>query len=94
VIKCATEPEMTAFNRRSVRAAERGYANRVCLSHDAGVIDGLSEADKAAQIPDWRFTFIPQEFSLMLRERGVSDEAIEQMTVGNPRAIFEQTEPY
>ena len=30
----------------------------------------------------------------MLRERGVSDEAIEQMTVGNPRAIFEQTEPY
>jgi len=181
VIKCATEPEMTAFNRRSVRAAarahrrtgvpigthtypenrtglqqlgvfeqegvdlgrviighsddsddigyleeiigagaylgmdriglptprtneqradmvtalvERGYANRVCLSHDAGVMDGLSEADKAAQMPDWRFTFIPREFSSMLRERGVGDEAIEQMTVGNPRAIFEQTEPY
>lgn len=181
VIKCATEPEMTAFNRRSVRAAarahrrtgvpigthtypenrtgleqigvfeqegvdlnrviighsddsddigyleeiinagaycgmdrigitmprtneqradmiaalvERGYAERICMSHDAGVMDGFAEADKMARMPDWRFTFIPREFSEMLRERGVSDQAIEQITVRNPRAIFEQTEPY
>lgn len=73
---------------------ERGYADRVCLSHDSGVMEGYDEALKAERSPDWRYTFIPREFSAMLRDRGVSDDAIEQMTVRNPRAIFEQTEPY
>ncbi len=73
---------------------ERGHVERICLSHDSGVMEGFDEAVKAERSPDWRYTFIPREFSGLLRERGVSDEAIEQMTVGNPRAIFEQTEPY
>ncbi len=73
---------------------ERGYADRMCLSHDSGVMEGYDEALKAERSPDWRYTFIPREFSAMLRDRGVSDDAIEQMTVRNPRAIFQQTEPY
>jgi len=73
---------------------ERGFADRVCLSHDSGVMEGYDETLKAERTPDWRYTFIPREFSAMLRERGVSDYAIEQMTVRNPRTIFEQTEPY
>lgn len=73
---------------------ERGYADRVCLSHDSGVMEGYDEALKAERSPDWRYTFIPREFSALLRDRDVSDDAIEQMTVRNPRAIFEQTAPY
>jgi len=73
---------------------ERGYADRVCLSHDSGVMEGYDEALKAERSPDWRYTFIPREFSALLRERSVSDDAIEQMTVRNPRTIFEQTSPY
>lgn len=73
---------------------ERGYADRVCLSHDSGVMEGYDEALKAERSPDWRYTFIPREFSALLRERSVSDDAIEQMTVRNPRTIFQQTSPY
>jgi phosphotriesterase-related protein len=86
----------TSEERADMVAAlvERGYAGRVCLSHDAGVMEGYDEALKAERSPDWRYTFIPQTFLGMLRDRGVSDDAIEQMTVANPRTIFEQTEPY
>jgi phosphotriesterase-related protein len=73
---------------------ERGYASRITLSHDAGRMHGFSEEVKAERIPDWRYTFIPLEFSQLLRDRGVSDDAIKQMTIRNPRAIFEQTQPY
>lgn len=73
---------------------ERGYANRITLSHDAGRMHGFSEEVKAERIPEWRYTFIPLEFSQLLRDRGVSDDDIEQMTVRNPRTIFEQTQPY
>ena len=73
---------------------ERGHVERICMSHDSGVMEGYDEALKAERTPDWRYTFIPREFSVLLRKRGVSDEAIAQMTVGNPRAIFEQTKPY
>ncbi|MDA0351785.1 MAG: phosphotriesterase-related protein [Chloroflexi bacterium] len=86
----------TSEERADMVAAlvERGYASRVCLSHDSGVMEGYDEALKAERSPDWRYTFIPREFSALLRERGVSDDAITQMTVANPRTIFGQTEPY
>jgi phosphotriesterase-related protein len=38
--------------------------------------------------PTWRLTHIPLDVIPMLRERGVSEGAIEQMTVLNPRRIF------
>ncbi len=86
----------TSEQRADMVAAlvERGYADRLCLSHDSGVMEGYDEALKMERSPDWRYTFIPGEFSAMLRDRGVSDDAVEQMTVRNPRAIFEQTQPY
>lgn len=86
----------TSEQRADMVAAlvERGYADRLCLSHDSGVMEGYDEALKMERSPDWRYTFIPREFSAMLRDRGVTDDAIEQMTVRNPRAIFEKTQPY
>ncbi len=68
---------------------EKGYADRITLSHDSccnfhwapeGMLDNLA--------PTWRMTHIPLDVVPMLRERGVSDAAIEQMTIGNPRKVF------
>jgi phosphotriesterase-related protein len=74
---------------------ERGYADRIVLSHDAHChCDQFADGAIEKHMPDWKFTFIPLRFLSMLRERGVSEAAIEQMTIKNPRRIFEQTEPY
>lgn len=73
---------------------ERGYADRITLSHDSSVFLDMVDPDRLAGATDWRYEFIPTGFSDMLRERGVSDDAIEQMTVRNPRTIFEQNQPY
>jgi len=81
----------TSEQRADMVAAlvEKGYADRLTLSHDScqnfhwapeGLVEQLA--------PTWRMTHIPLEFLPMLRERGVSDDAIEQMTVRNPRKIF------
>jgi phosphotriesterase-related protein len=85
----------TSEERADMIAAlvERGYADRITLSHDSGVLDGLPREVQRERSPDWHYSFIPTTFLGMLRERGVSDDAIEQMTVLNPRRIFEQTEP-
>jgi phosphotriesterase-related protein len=86
----------TSEQRADMVAAlvERGYADRITLSHDSGVIDGMPREMRRDRSPDWHYSFIPTTFLGMLRERGVSDEAIAQMTVGTPRRIFEQTSAY
>ena len=68
---------------------EKGLANRITLSHDSccnfhWAPEGL--LDNAA--PTWRMTHIPLDVVPMLKERGVSDANIQQMTVLNPRAVF------
>ncbi|MBI4596669.1 MAG: phosphotriesterase [Candidatus Tectomicrobia bacterium] len=78
-----------------VALVERGYADRIVLSHDASChIDHFADGAIEKHMPDWKFTYIPRRFLSMLRERGVSDSVIDQMTVGNPRRIFEQVAPY
>ncbi|MGH2608597.1 MAG: phosphotriesterase family protein [Tepidiformaceae bacterium] len=77
------------------KLVERGYADRLTLSHDSccnfhwapqSLLDELA--------PDWKMTHISEAIIPKLRERGVSDQAIDQMTVLNPRRIFEQNQPY
>jgi phosphotriesterase-related protein len=81
----------TSEQRADMVAAlvEKGYANRITLSHDSccnfhwapeGRLDELA--------PTWRMTHIPLDVVPMLKERGVSEANIEQMTVRNPRAVF------
>ncbi len=81
----------TSEQRADMVAAlvEKGYANRITLSHDSccnfhWAPEGL--LDNAA--PTWRLTHIPLDVVPMLKERGVSDANIHQMTVLNPRAVF------
>jgi phosphotriesterase-related protein len=74
---------------------ERGYADRLTLSHDAaGYIDIFREGAIEERMPEWSWTTIPRLVIPMLRERGVGADAIEQMTVRNPRRIFEQDQAY
>jgi phosphotriesterase-related protein len=90
------------FKRDTVQRADmvaalvhRGYAERITLSHDASChSDGWVQESMLERMPNWRFEFIPGRFSDMLRERGVTDAQIHQMTVANPRRIFEMNQPY
>jgi phosphotriesterase-related protein len=68
---------------------ERGYAGRVMLSHDkASFTDWFTSAEQDFVLPDWQFGYIHTALLPGLRERGVTDEQIEQMLVGNPRDFF------
>lgn len=73
------------------RLVEKGYADRITLSHDACCNFHWAAPGAIQQLaPDWKPTHISTHIIPMLRERGVSDANIQQMTVGNPRALFEK----
>ena len=77
-----------------VALAERGYADRMVLAHDASCyIDYFPGADGQAakeQIaPNWNYTHISKDVLPMLRERGVTEDQIRQMLVEAPRRYFE-----
>jgi phosphotriesterase-related protein len=68
---------------------ERGYADRVMLSHDrASFTDWFTNAELEFGVPDWHFGYIHDSLLPGLRDRGVTDDHIEQMLVRNPRAFF------
>jgi phosphotriesterase-related protein len=68
---------------------ERGYANRITLSHDkASFTDWFTNAEQDFVLPDWQFTYLHSGLLPGLRERGVTDGQIDQMLIRNPRAFF------
>jgi phosphotriesterase-related protein len=76
------------------RLCAEGYAGRMVLSHDANCwSDMLSEDDKRRTRPSWNYNHIPDDILPALRKAGVAEEQIQQMLVGNPRAIFEARGP-
>lgn len=77
-----------------VEMAKRGYADRMVLSHDASCqFDWLDPAFKP-MMPNWHYLHIEHEVLPALRDRGVTEEQIDQMLVANPRRYFENVEPY
>jgi phosphotriesterase-related protein len=72
------------------RLCAEGYAGRMVLSHDANCwSDMLTEEAKRRTRPRWHYNHISDDILPALRKAGVKDDQIEQMLVGNPRAIFE-----
>jgi phosphotriesterase-related protein len=74
--------------------AQRGYADRMVLAHDASCyIDYFpgpdAQAAKAQIAPNWHYRHISEDVLPMLRERGVTEEQIRQMLVDTPRRYFE-----
>jgi phosphotriesterase-related protein len=70
---------------------ERGYADRMILSHDANCFTDWFPAALMEEVsPNWHFLHIERDVLPALRERGVSDEQITQMLETTPRAFFER----
>lgn len=77
------------------RLCERGYAGQMVLSHDASCyIDWFPQEMIRATVPNWHYLHITNDVIPALRKAGVTDEQIRQMTVENPRRIFEAQGPY
>jgi phosphotriesterase-related protein len=77
-----------------VRLCDRGYAERIVLSHDAMCFVDWFPRSMVDASKDWRWTHIPDDVLPALRGRGVSDADILTMMVTNPRTILEGGEPY
>lgn len=74
---------------------DEGYAEKMVLSHDASCfIDWFDEHTRCKIGPNWHYTHIHEDVLPALKERGVTEDQIRQMLVGNPRAIFENTGTY
>ena len=72
------------------RLCARGHAGRMVLAHDASCyIDWFEEALVRAAVPKWNFLHISDDVVPALRAAGVGEDQIKQMTVDNPRRIFE-----
>jgi len=77
-----------------VRLCDRGYAERIVLSHDAMCFVDWFPRSMLDALRDWRWTYISTDVLPVMRERGVSEADIESMLVKNPRTILEGGEPY
>jgi phosphotriesterase-related protein len=79
----------------SVRVlCERGYAERIVLSHDAMCHVDWFPPEVAGAWKDWRWTHLPEDVLPAMREAGISDRDVETMMVTNPRRILEGCAPY
>ena len=68
---------------------ERGYAERMVLSHDAYSFNDRVDPQLVAQRhPNYHYRHISEDVLPELRRRGVSEAAISAMMVGNPAAIL------
>ncbi len=76
------------------RLCERGYAERIVLSHDAMCFVDWFPQSLMEHAPDWRWTHIPVDVLPVMRDRGISDDDITTMLVHNPRRILEGGAPY
>jgi len=78
-----------------VKMCEIGYAGQMVLSHDASC--HFAWADPALMqklVPNWHFNHIPDDILPALKKGGVTEEMITQMTVDNPRKVFERQGKY
>ena len=65
------------------------------LSHDASChIDFFPRELVQKTVPHWNFLHIPDDVVPALGEAGVPEAQIRQMTVENPRRIFERQGAY
>ena len=85
-------PKWEERTRTIERLIEAGYTDHILLSHDWSIYFGtLNEGNQEAyrrSNPDG-FLFISRNVLPMLREMGVAEETITQITVDNPRRFFE-----
>ena len=74
--------------------AGRGFADRMVLAQDAACYIDWIDPALFAMNPNWHFLHISNDVLPALRKRGVTDEQIDTMLVGNPRRYFETVGSY
>ena len=73
-----------------LRLLERGYAERMVLSHDAAIYSHVTPpAWRAREAPIWHMATISNRILPMVRSGGASEADLEQMLVTNPRRLLE-----
>ena len=77
-------------NETVLTLLERGYADRMFLSQDyCSTIDWFAPEVqaylKANEVPDWSMTFLFERVIPELKERGMTEEQLDQMMVQNPK---------
>ncbi|MCW2494498.1 hypothetical protein [Jatrophihabitans sp.] len=65
-----------------------GYSDRIVLAHDKTIYSDWWDDGWGPQVPEWTHTHISTAVLPALRERGVTEEQLDQMMVGNPRRVF------
>jgi phosphotriesterase-related protein len=73
------------------KLCDRGYADRMVLSHDTACFADLygdSWSDVMKTLPDWRYDHIHNHVLPALMEAGVRRDQVEAMLVGNPRRLL------
>jgi phosphotriesterase-related protein len=86
-------PDDTERARVVAELCRQGYAGKMLLSHDANCYIDWNP-DTPLMAPNSHFRYIPEVVVPMLHEFGVTEEQLDTMLVGNPRTIFETTNPY
>jgi phosphotriesterase-related protein len=74
---------------------ERGYADRMVLSHDASCyLDWIPGEIPPASMPNWNYLHISKDVIPMLREAGVTDQQIDTMLVDTPKRFLSNNGAY
>lgn len=74
---------------------QEGWADKMVLSQDASChIDWFDDEMIANLQPNWHYLHVSRDVLSLLRERGVTDEQIDQMLVHTPRRILDHGSGY
>jgi phosphotriesterase-related protein len=72
-----------------VEMCRRGYAGSMVLSQDAACYIDWVAPELMPLMPNWHFQHVLRDVVPALLERGVTQDQVDQMLVGNPRRFFE-----
>jgi phosphotriesterase-related protein len=72
-----------------VELVRRGYRDRIVISHDASCFIDWFPAGTEGAAPNWNFRHISEAVIPALLDKGLADDDIEAILVGNPRRYFD-----
>jgi len=73
-----------------VEMARRGFAESMVLAQDAACYIDWVQPDLLALMPDWNYLHIQKDVVPALLDRGVTQEQVDAMLIGNPHRFFER----
>jgi phosphotriesterase-related protein len=71
-----------------VEMAQRGFADAMVLAQDASCYIDWIQPDFMPMLPNWNYLHIQKDVVPALLERGVTQEQVDEMLIGNPARFF------